>query len=86
MAVVHHELRKIAGGYLKGERPDHTLQPTALINEAYLRLTRQSLPEWQNRAHFYGVAAQIMRQILVEHARVMRRPSAAVARNFRSTT
>jgi RNA polymerase sigma-70 factor (ECF subfamily) len=69
MAVVHHELRKIAGGYLKGERPDHTLQPTALINEAYLRLTRQSLPEWQSRAHFYGVAAQIMRQILVEHAR-----------------
>ncbi|HZF37186.1 MAG TPA: ECF-type sigma factor, partial [Blastocatellia bacterium] len=51
------------------ERPDHTLQPTALINEAYLRLIKQDFPEWQSRRHFYGVAAQLMRQILVEYAR-----------------
>ena len=69
MPVVYQELRKIAIGYLRGERPDHTLQPTALINEAYLRLTNQAFPEWQSRKHFYGVAAQLMRQILVEHAR-----------------
>ena len=69
MPVVHHELRKIAIGYLRSERPGHTLQPTALINEAYLRLTDQNFPEWQNRKHFYGIAAQLMRQILVEHAR-----------------
>jgi RNA polymerase sigma-70 factor, ECF subfamily len=69
MPVVYQELRKIADGYLRRERGDHTLQPTALINEAYLRLIDQSMPHWQNRAHFYGVAAQLMRQILVEHAR-----------------
>lgn len=67
--IVYQELRKIADSYLRRERSDHTLQPTALINEAYLRLVDQSLPQWQNRAHFYGVAAQLMRQILVEHAR-----------------
>jgi RNA polymerase sigma-70 factor, ECF subfamily len=69
MPVVYQELHKIAGGYLRNERPGHTLQPTALIHEAYLRLIRQDLPEWQSRKHFYGVAAQLMRQILVEHAR-----------------
>lgn len=69
MPVVYQELRKIARGYLRGERSDHTLQPTALIHEAYLRLINQNLPEWQSRTHFYGVAAQMMRQILVEHAR-----------------
>ncbi|HEY8459852.1 MAG TPA: sigma-70 family RNA polymerase sigma factor [Blastocatellia bacterium] len=69
MPVVYRELRKLAGGYLRDERPDHTLQPTALINEAYLRLVKQDFPEWQSRKHFYGVAAQLMRQILVEHAR-----------------
>lgn len=69
MPVVYQELRKLAGYYLRGERLGHTLQPTALIHEAYLRLIDQSLPQWQNRAHFYGVAAQLMRQILVEHAR-----------------
>ena len=67
--VVHDELLKIAGSYLRGERPEHTLQPTALINEAYVRLVHQDLPEWRGRKHFYGVAAQIMRQILVDHAR-----------------
>lgn len=69
MPVVYRELYKIATAYLRGERPGHTLQPTALINEAYLRLTHQALPEWEGRRHFYGVAAQLMRQILVEHAR-----------------
>lgn len=69
MPVVYQELRKIANGYLRDERTGHTLQPTALIHEAYMRLVDQSLPQWQNRKHFYGVAAQLMRQILVEHAR-----------------
>ena len=69
MPIVLRELRKLAGGYLKGERPNHTLQPTALINEAYLRLVTQDFPEWQSRTHFFGVAAQLMRQILVDHAR-----------------
>ena len=69
MPLVYHELRKLASGYLKSERRDHTLQPTALIHEAYLRMVDQDLPEWQNRAHFYGVAARLMRQILVDHAR-----------------
>src|SRR5438034_4988817 len=69
MPVVYQELRKIASSYLKGERSDHTLQPTALIHEAYLRLINQNWQAWQSRTHFYGVAAQLMRQILVEHAR-----------------
>ena len=69
MPLVYHELRKLASGYLKAERRNHTLQPTALIHEAYVRLVDQELPEWQNRAHFYGVAARLMRQILVDHAR-----------------
>lgn len=69
MPVVYRELHKIATAYLRGERTEHTLQPTALINEAYLRLTHQSFPEWEGRKHFYGVAAQLMRQVLVEHAR-----------------
>lgn len=69
MPVVYEELHKLAGGYLRQERPGHTLQPTALINEAYMRLVKQDFPEWQSRRHFFGVAAQLMRQILVEHAR-----------------
>ncbi len=69
MPSVYQELRKVADSYLRQERPDHTLQPTALINEAYLRLVKQDFPEWQSRRHFFGVAAQLMRQILVEHAR-----------------
>jgi len=69
LPIVYQELRKIAGSYLRRERSDHTLQPTALINEAYIRLVDQSLPQWQNRAHFYGIAAQLMRQILVDYAR-----------------
>jgi len=69
MPIVLRELRKLAGGYLRNERPNHTLQPTALINEAYLRLVAQDVPDWQSRTHFFGVAAQLMRQILVDHAR-----------------
>lgn len=69
MPLVYQELRKLAGSYLRSERPDHTLQPTALIHEAYLRMIGKNMPEWQSRAHFFGVAARLMRQILVEHAR-----------------
>src|SRR5262245_15876513 len=69
MPIVYDELRKIARSYLKNERPAHTLQPTALIHEAYVRLISQNVPEWQSRTHFYGIAAQLMRQILVDHAR-----------------
>jgi RNA polymerase sigma factor (TIGR02999 family) len=67
--LVYHELRKLAGRYLKNERRNHTLQPTALIHEAYVRMIDQEMPDWQNRAHFFGVAARLMRQILVDHAR-----------------
>jgi RNA polymerase sigma-70 factor (ECF subfamily) len=67
--LVYDELRRIARRYLWRERPDHTLQSAALVNEAYLRLVQQGSPHWQNRAHFFGVAAQLMRHILVDHAR-----------------
>jgi RNA polymerase sigma factor (TIGR02999 family) len=67
--VVYNELRRQARRHLRGERPDHTLESAALVNEAYLRLVRQGVPQWQNRAHFFGVAAQLMRHILVDHAR-----------------
>jgi RNA polymerase sigma factor (TIGR02999 family) len=66
---VYAELRRLAAHYLRGERPDHTLQPTALVNEAYLRLVRQRDKDWQNRAHFVAVAAKVMRQVLVDFAR-----------------
>src|SRR5215471_18535674 len=69
MPLVYSELRRLAGNYLRRERPGHTLQPTALVNEAYLRLVDQKNARWQNRAQFYGVAAQLMRRILVDHAR-----------------
>src|SRR5216684_7425620 len=67
--LVYAELRRIARRYLWQERPDHTLQSGALVHEAYLRLIRDKPPQWQNRAHFFGVAAQLMRHILVDHAR-----------------
>jgi RNA polymerase sigma factor (TIGR02999 family) len=73
MPLVYAELRRKASAYLRQERPDHTLQPTALVNEAYLRLIGQRRVAWQNRAHFYGVAAQMMRRILVDHARTRKR-------------
>ncbi|MDQ3907763.1 MAG: sigma-70 family RNA polymerase sigma factor, partial [Acidobacteriota bacterium] len=69
LPVVFDELRRLAGAYLRRERPDHTLQPTALVNEAYLRLVDQKNVDWQNRAQFFGIAANLMRQILVDHAR-----------------
>lgn len=69
MPLVYGELRRLARQYLQRERSDHTLQSTALVHEAYARLVGQNLPDWQNRAHFFGVAAQLMRQILVDHAR-----------------
>jgi RNA polymerase sigma-70 factor (ECF subfamily) len=67
--LVYAELRRLAVSYMRREQPGQTLQPTALVHEAYLRMVGSSLPDWQNRAHFYGVAAHLMRQILVDHAR-----------------
>lgn len=69
MPLVYGELRKLAASYLRVERPDHTLQPTALVHEAFLRLVDQRSVDWANRAHFFGIAAQMMRRILVDHAR-----------------
>jgi RNA polymerase sigma-70 factor (ECF subfamily) len=67
--LIYEELRRIAHRHMGGQRPDHTLQTTALVNEAYLRLADQTNPRWQNRAHFFAVAARAMRQILVSYAR-----------------
>jgi RNA polymerase sigma-70 factor (ECF subfamily) len=69
MPLVYSELRRQAGNYLRRERQGHTLQPTALVNEAYLKLIDQRNVKWQNRAQFFGVSAQLMRRILVDHAR-----------------
>lgn len=66
---VYGELRKLAAAYLRRERSGHSLQPTALVNEAYLRLAKLNRLNWQDRSHFFGVAAHVMRQILVDHAR-----------------
>ena len=68
-AAVHGELRRTAGAYMRRERQEHTLQPTALVNEAYLRLIREQDVRWEDRGHFFGIAARAMRQILVDHAR-----------------
>ena len=67
--LVYAELRKLAHGYLRRERPDHTLQSAALVHEAYVRLAGKSSPDLQNRTHFFAIAARLMREILVEHAR-----------------
>src|SRR6185295_10621701 len=67
--LVYDEMRRLAERYLRDERSADTLQPTALVHEAYLRLVAQDLPDWQSRSHFFGVAAQLMRQILVDNAR-----------------
>jgi RNA polymerase sigma factor (TIGR02999 family) len=69
LPLVYGELHRLAGNCLRRERPGHTLQPTALVNEAYLKLIDQKHAKWQNRAQFFGVAAQLMRRILVDHAR-----------------
>lgn len=67
--VVYDELRRLAGSYMRRERVDHTLQATALVHEAYMKLVEQRSVNWQSRAHFFGVAAQLMRRILIDHAR-----------------
>ncbi len=67
--VLYEELRRLARHFLSSERPDHTLQPTALVHEAYLRLVDQRAVDWRNRAHFLGVAASMMRRVLINHAR-----------------
>lgn len=69
LPLVYTELRRIAARQLRSERVGHTLQPTALVHEVYLRLVDQRHVDWQNRAHFFGVAAQVMRRLLVDHAR-----------------
>ena len=69
LPLVYAELRRVAARQLRSERADHTLQPTALVHEAYIRLVGQRHADWQDRAHFFGVAAQVMRRILVDHAR-----------------
>lgn len=74
--IVYNELHRLAGRYMRREQAGHTLQTTALLNEAYLRLVDSSRVRWQNRAHFYAVAAQLMRRILVDFAR---HPGNAVA-------
>ncbi|MCA1624552.1 MAG: sigma-70 family RNA polymerase sigma factor [Acidobacteria bacterium] len=73
MPLIYIELRRQASGYLRRERSNHTLQPTALINEAYLKLIDQHNVKWQNRAHFFAIAAQAMRRILVDYARERKR-------------
>src|SRR5580692_6894681 len=69
MPMVYDELRRLAGGYMRRERTDHTLQPTALVHEAYLKMVEQRSVDWQSRSHFFGIAAQMMRRILIDHAR-----------------
>lgn len=73
LPLVYEELRRLARSHLSRERSDHTLQPTALVHEAYLRLIGQAETEWQNRAHFFGIAARVMREILIEYARMKNR-------------
>src|SRR5437763_6313859 len=71
--LVYEELRRLAHRYMQGQRPDHTLQTTALVSEAYLRLVDQTKPKFANRSHFFAVAATAMRQILVNHAKAQQR-------------
>jgi len=85
LPLVYRELRRRAAVYLRDERRDHTLQPTALVHEAYLRLIGQERVAWQNRAHFFGIASQMMRRILVDHARAhkaAKRPGGAFKVSF----
>ena len=80
-SLVYREMRRRAGAHLQHERNDHTLQPTALVHEAYMRLVGQERVAWQNRAHFFAIASQMMRRILVDHARehqAAKRPGAGV--------
>jgi RNA polymerase sigma factor (TIGR02999 family) len=78
---IYDELRRVAVRYMRQERANHTLQPTALLNEAYLRLVQEPRPNWQSRAHFFATAAQLMRHILVDHARARRAGKRGGSRN-----
>ena len=83
MPLVYGELRRLASAYLRRERSNHTLQSTALVHEAFMRLMEQDRVAWQNRAHFFAMAAQMMRRILIDHAReqqAAKRPGAGVKR------
>lgn len=73
LPLVYAEMRRLAGSYLSRERPGHTLQPTALVHEVYLKLAGQNPVEWQSRAHFFGAASRLMREILIDHARTRNR-------------
>jgi RNA polymerase sigma factor (TIGR02999 family) len=75
LPLIHDELRRLAAGFLRSERPDHTLQPTALVNEAFLRLADQRAVSWESKGHFLAIAATAMRRVLVDHARSHRRRS-----------
>ena len=86
LPLVYDELRRLAHYYLRRQRPDHTLQSTALVHEAYLRLARQREGKFQNRAHFFAISAQLMRQILVEYARCQQAAKRNRGRRLRSTT
>jgi len=68
LPAVYDELRRVAAGFMQSERPDHTLQPTALVHEAYLRMANQRQSAWQNRAQLLGIFARMMRRILIDHA------------------
>jgi RNA polymerase sigma factor (TIGR02999 family) len=88
MPMIEAELRRLAAGYMRKERAGHTLQPTALINEAWLRMAQQPQPAWEGRSHFIAIAAQYMRQILVDHARrkkAHKRGSGAAVVNLEDT-
>ncbi|MCP4250381.1 MAG: sigma-70 family RNA polymerase sigma factor [bacterium] len=82
--AVYEELRNLAASHLRGERPDHTLQPTALVHEVYVRLVGQQTAGWRNRAQFFGVAAKAMRRILVDHARARRTAKRSATRTHLS--
>lgn len=79
MPLVYQELRRIAGNQMRGERSGHTLQPTALVHEAFLRLVGQNRADWKNRTQFFAVAAQLMRRLLVDHARRRRAAKRSIA-------
>src|SRR5436190_23350726 len=72
LPAIYDELRRVAAGFLRDERPDHTLQPTALVHEAYLRMADQRQSVWQNRAQLLGIFARMMRRVLIDHANARR--------------
>jgi RNA polymerase sigma-70 factor, ECF subfamily len=82
LPIVYGELRRLAGRYMRRERENHTLQATALVHEAYIRLVQNSSVDWEDRAHFFGIAAQVMRHILVDYARGHGREKRGAGQNF----